>query len=152
MMKVYPKSAGYFFFQYRKLGAAALIGGVLLCGSGGCSSRNGRALTIHYFPFDAETLTAVTSENIVKRSRPCVLTSSRDVDQVTQLLDSALPTATSFGEMFIRLRVDSEARRTDQSLAVVDKEGGVRRAGVGVRRLAPDRVRALISFIEDRCP
>jgi hypothetical protein len=57
----------------------ALIASVLLCCGIGCYGRNSSSITIRYFPFETETLTPVTAQNICERSRPCVLRSPQDV-------------------------------------------------------------------------
>jgi hypothetical protein len=120
-------------------------------GSVGCFGHTGAPLTVHYFPLEAETLTAVTAENILKRSGPCVLTSSQDVGNVNRLLDSAEPTTDPFGGSFVRLRVDVQTDGKSQLRALMDQEGVVRDASGGVRRLRPERLRDLVAFINAHC-
>jgi hypothetical protein len=131
--------------------AALLTAVIVLCALEGCVSASRASLTVHYFPLEAETLTAITPDNITKRSRPCTLVSSNEVEKVTRLLDAATPTEAPFADMFVRLRVDIEKNGKVNVYALLDKEGNMRGAWAGVRRLSPEPLRELVSFIEGRC-
>jgi hypothetical protein len=118
----------------------------------GCSVRHTARLTLHYFPVGAETLTAVTSENITKRSRPCVIESSEDAERITTLLDSGAPAqGNKFGDFAVRLRADVERRDKSKAIYFMDNDGNVKGAPAGLHRLSEDSLKHLVEVIERRC-
>lgn len=116
----------------------------------GCLHRNSNAmLTVHYFPIDAETLTPVTAENILRRGGECVVSNPEDARRLTALIASAKPSDEPFLAKLVRVRVDSETGGGARTLvAVVDKGGNVDRAALGRGRLSPQEFASLKALVE----
>jgi len=106
-------------------------------------------LKLHYFPIDAETLTPVTAESILRRGDVCTVSNPEDEERLTALIASAQSSNEPFFAKLVRLRIDKETPGGPPVLvAIVDKQGNLERGALGRARLSPEGFVSLKSLVE----
>ena len=91
--------------------------------------RGTAMLQIYRFPFGAETLTPVTSENIQKRGSRCEISDGLNVSEVKKILLMSRPPVDPdqvFSDMRVRVLILEKGDAGLQALAAIENEGQVR--------------------------
>lgn len=111
-------------------------------------------LRIYYVPIGAQTLTAVTPENIEERGQQCVVSSQDDISAIKKVLSSGHSPA-SPAEVFtgtgVRAKLVEVTGKGSAMFAMVENEGFVKRADGHDLVLAPKELETLKGLIESKC-
>jgi hypothetical protein len=111
-------------------------------------------LKIFYVSIGSETLTPITSENIEKRARPCIVVSQPDVTRIKKIIGTVVPPSSdqTFDDKRVRVKmVEEEADGADDLLAIIDNEGEMR-TRTGRAHLANSTLQQLKNAVEKVCP
>lgn len=111
-------------------------------------------IQVYYFPIGAQTLTAVTSENIEKRGHEGVIDSQEEIDLIKKILSSANPPSVSslgFTDQAVRVKLIEKTPQSANVIAIVEDEGFVKLADGQGKVLAPKELAALKKLVESHC-
>ena len=123
---------------------------LFICLGTGCKKAE-HLLRVYYFPFGAQTLTPVTSDNIEKRGDSCLVDTERKAIAVKALLAKAKPVSDpedGFTNKAVRAKIIEEGGAG--LIGLVEEDGRVR-AGSQDGLLSPGDIRSLKKIIESVC-
>jgi len=109
-------------------------------------------LRIRYAPIGAETLTAITTENIDVGGADCVLSAQADVSEIMKILDSAAPVAPGehrFTDKTVRVKIFEKVDDAGEHLMAIVENTGVVRRGAVDQVLSPGALGDLKTLIEE---
>jgi hypothetical protein len=110
------------------------------------------SMTIYYVPFEVETLTPVTSDNIQERGRSCKIQSTKDIDRIKSVLrGAAKPAPQKFSDKRVRVKLLEPSDTSDVLLAVIEKEGEVRFADGTEGQISRRDLDTIKKVIESQC-